>query len=38
MNYKLNSFTKKPLQNDITKQLFAFDVCKTGAKNFLFDT
>ena len=38
MNYKSISFTKKPLTNDITKQLFAFDVCKTGAKNFLFDT
>ena len=32
------NFTKKPLVNEIGKQLFSYDVCSTGAKNFTFDT
>ena len=38
MNYKKNSFPKKPLDNNPNKQLFSFDISYKGAKNFLFDT
>jgi len=38
MNYKINSFPKKPLENNENKQLFSFDVSYKGAKNFIFDT
>jgi hypothetical protein len=37
-NYKTRSFNRKPTENKTDKQLFSFDVCSTGAKNFLFDT
>ena len=37
-DYKTRSFNKKPTENQIDKQLFSFDVCSTGAKNFIFDT
>ena len=33
MNYKLNSFPKKPINNEELQQLFSYDVSKTGAKN-----
>ena len=36
MNYKIISFPKKPTENELTKQLFSFDVSSLGAKNFLF--
>jgi hypothetical protein len=38
MNYKLNSFPKKPEQNIPNKQLFSFDINYEGAKNFIFKT
>lgn len=38
MNYKINSFSKKPVENEPTKQLFSYDVSTSGAKNFLFNT
>ena len=37
-NYKTRSYNRKPTENKTDKQLFSFDVCSTGAKNFLFDT
>ena len=36
MEYKKLASNKKPIINDESKQLFSFDVCKTGAKNFIF--
>jgi hypothetical protein len=36
-NYKTRSFNKKPTEPQNNKQLFSFDVCSSGAKNFLFD-
>ena len=38
MNYKIISFPKKPTENELTKQLFSFDVSSLGAKNFLFES
>ena len=38
MFLKLKSFNKKPLENDISKQLFSYDVSFNGAKNFIFET
>jgi hypothetical protein len=38
MNYNINSFSKKPIENEPTKQLFSYDVSMLGAKNFLFNT
>ena len=38
MNYKIISFPKKPTENELTKQLFSFDVSYLGAKNFLFES
>ena len=38
MNYKFNSFSKKPIENKQTNQLFSYDVSIMGAKNFLFNT
>lgn len=38
MNYNIISFPKKPEKNDITKQLFSYDVSERGAKNFIFDS
>ena len=37
-NYKSKSYSTKPLENQIDKQLFSLDVWINGAKNFLFDT
>jgi hypothetical protein len=38
MNYKNISFSKKPTENENTKQLFSYDVSTLGAKNFLFES
>jgi hypothetical protein len=38
MNYKILSSPKKPIGNELTKQLFSFDVSYLGAKNFLFES
>jgi len=38
MNYKLNCYSKKPLNNIPDKQLFSYDVNCNGAKNFIFET
>ena len=38
MKYKIISFPKKPTENELTKQLFSFDVSSLGAKNFLFES
>ncbi len=35
---KIISYPKKPLINDISNQLFSFDVSVKGAKNFFFAT
>ena len=32
------NYNKKPLINESDKQLFSYDVCRTGAKNFTFDS
>ena len=38
MDYKKRAYAKKPLENIIGKQLFSYDVCCSGAKNFIFET
>ena len=38
MDYKLISKSSKPKENEKDKQLFSYDVCSVGAKNFLFST
>lgn len=38
MNYKSDSYNKKPEQNIPNKQLFSFDVNYDGAKNYIFKT
>ena len=35
---KFISYPKKPLINDLSNQLFSFDVSTKGAKNFFFST
>ena len=38
MDYKLISKSSKPKENEKDKQLFSYDVCSIGAKNFIFST
>ncbi len=37
-NKKMISFSKKPTENVPDKQLFSFDVHKSGAKNFIYES
>ena len=36
MDYNIKSYSKKPIENELNKQLFSYDVSTLGAKNFLF--